>query len=92
MACNRRTDPQVAQLLEQLASAAPSFFSEEVARMQRVQRSFVVIERAELGVIVVSAALPVWLEERPRVVGVALGLPAWLREATERCDFGRYIS
>ena len=43
-------------------------------RKQRVRRSFVVIELAELGVFVVSAALAVWLEERPRVVGVALTL------------------
>jgi len=69
-----RTGPQVDQLQQQLASAAASFFSEETARMQRVQRNFVVIELAELGVIIVSAALAIGLKERPGVVGVALGL------------------
>ena len=69
-----RTDPQVAGLLAQFSSDAARFFSDESARMARVQRNFVVIEYVELALIVGGAAIAIVLKDRPWVVGIALGL------------------
>ncbi|HEX2309628.1 MAG TPA: hypothetical protein VHH91_02840, partial [Vicinamibacterales bacterium] len=69
-----RTDPQVKDLMAQLASAPARFTSEEAARMARVQRNFIVIEYVELAVIIVSAHIAVTQKHRPGLAGVALGL------------------
>jgi hypothetical protein len=69
-----RTGPQVRRLEEQLRLDAAAFHSAESSRMARVQRNFVVIEYAELIVIVVAAATAVLMKTRPGPAGVALGL------------------
>jgi hypothetical protein len=76
-----RTDPQVSRLDAQLRSEAPRYFAEEGARMTRVQRTFVIIEYAELAIIVASAVVAIAQKSRPGLTGVALGLlvnAAWL--------------
>jgi hypothetical protein len=69
-----RTGPQVGRLVEQLRSDAAGFYSGEGARMARVQRTFVLVEYAELVIIVVTATAAVALKTRPGVAGIALGL------------------
>ena len=69
-----RTDPQVEKLTAQLGSDPDAFFVAEAARMTRVQRSFVVIQYAEVVLIILSAVLAVALKHRPVVVGVAMGV------------------
>lgn len=69
-----RTGPQVRRLEEQLRSDAASLYAAESARMARVQRNFMVIEYAELIVVIVAAATAVLLKTRPGPSGVALGL------------------
>jgi hypothetical protein len=69
-----RTGPQVGRLEEQLRSDATSFYASEARRMARVQRNFVLVEYAELVVIVMSAFAAVILKAKPGPEGVALGL------------------
>lgn len=69
-----RTDPQVERLLAQLASAPSAFTSGELARMARVQRSFVLIEAVELVFIVGGALAAVAMKNRPTLCGVAVAL------------------
>ncbi|MGH9203319.1 MAG: hypothetical protein ACRD2A_18985, partial [Vicinamibacterales bacterium] len=69
-----RTDPQVNRLVAQLGSEPSRFYSEEGARMTRVQRTFVVVEYVELAIIIVSSIVVVALKNRSGLTGVALGL------------------
>ena len=69
-----RTGPQVARLAEQLRSTPGQYFADEAARMDRVQRNFVVIVYVELAVIIVASLVVLFLKGRPTVTGVALGL------------------
>lgn len=69
-----RTDPQVDRLVAQLDSDAARFRADEHARMQRVQRNFVVVEWIELSVIIVSAIAAIAFKQRTALTGVALGL------------------
>lgn len=68
-----RTGPQVSALLQQLGSDAARFFSDEGARMARVQRTFVVVQYVEVAVIVVAAIVALTLKQRVAISGVALG-------------------
>jgi hypothetical protein len=69
-----RTDPQVRSLVTQLESEPRRFHSDEVARMNRVQRTFVVIQYVEVAVIIVSALVALTMKSRVGIAGVALGL------------------
>lgn len=69
-----RTGPQVNSLLAQFASEPARFFSEEAARMVRVQRNFVIVQYIEVAVIVVAAITAFAQKQRFSVAGVALGL------------------
>ena len=69
-----RTDPQVRRLEAYLQADEPNFYRAETARMARVQRNFVLVEYAELFVIVTTALVAVWMKARPSPSGVALGL------------------
>jgi hypothetical protein len=71
-----KTDPQVDRLLAQLGSDAPAFYAAETARMEKVQRNFVIIEWVEIVVIVVGAIAAIALKARPGVGGVAMALVA----------------
>jgi hypothetical protein len=68
-----RTGPQVAALVSQLGADAPAFYSAEAARMDRVQRNFVIIEYVELVIIVAAAIVAIAEKTRPGLSGVALG-------------------
>ncbi|MGH8029435.1 MAG: hypothetical protein ACREO3_05825 [Arenimonas sp.] len=69
-----RTDPQVANLLTQFGSNGAGIYSDEVARMVRVQRNFVVIQYVEVAIIIGGALVALLLKGRPWVAGIALGL------------------
>ena len=70
-----RTGPQVERLVAQLASEASAFYTAEAMRMTRVQRSFVFLEYAWVGLIVASVVSALALRKRrPALAGVALGL------------------
>ena len=70
-----RTGPQVERLIAQLGSEASAFYTAESTRMTRVQRSFVLLEYAWVGLIVASVVAAVALRKRrPALSGVALGL------------------
>lgn len=69
-----RTGPQVASLLRLLDTDVARFFSEEGARMVRVQRNFVVVQYAELAVIAIAAITAVAQKNRLWLSGIALGL------------------
>jgi len=69
-----KTDPQVGRLRAQLESRPASFYTDEGARMARVQRNFVLIEYVELALIVVTAIAAVARKNNPMLTGVALGL------------------
>lgn len=69
-----RTGPQVRRLHADLQADAPNFYRAETSRMARVQRNFVLVEYAELIVIVTTALVAVWMKPRPSPSGVALGL------------------
>jgi hypothetical protein len=67
-----RTDPQVGRLIQQLQSDSAGFYRDEQARMERVQRNFVVIQYIEVAVILISAAAALLLKNRMVLSGVAL--------------------
>lgn len=69
-----RTGPQVRRLEDQLRSDARTFSAEEGTRMARVQKNFVIIEYAELLVIIACALAAVVWKAKPGPSGVALGL------------------
>ena len=69
-----RTDPQVSRLVAALGSDAARFSSDELARMVRVQRNFVVIEYVEAAIVIASAVAALVWKDRPGASGVALGL------------------
>jgi len=69
-----RTGPQVRRLHDQLIADEVAFYSDEGARMARVQRNFVIVEYAEVFVIFTTALVAVWLKARPIPSGIALGL------------------
>ena len=69
-----RTGPQVSGLLAQIGADAARFLAEEGARLTRVQRNFVLVQRVELAVVVVSAAVAATQKHRFAVAGVALAL------------------
>ena len=69
-----RTGPQVGGLLSQLARDRAGFQSDEDARMARVQRNFVIVQYAELAVIIACALIAVTQKAHSVRAGVALGL------------------
>lgn len=69
-----RTGPQVTDLLAQLRSDPTAFFSDEGARMARVQRTFIIAQYVEMGVIVVGALVAFAQKNRFAVAGIALAL------------------
>jgi hypothetical protein len=69
-----RTGPQVDQLLAQLASEAARFYTEEGARMAKVQRNFVTLERVWIGLVTAGSLVAVTQKHRPWISGIALGL------------------
>ncbi len=69
-----RTDPQVRDLLAKVNAGDPGVYADEAARMQRVQRNFVIIEYAEIAVLLVGAFAAVAFKRQPVVVGVAIGV------------------
>jgi hypothetical protein len=69
-----RTGPQLQRLEAQLRVDEAAFHSAESARMARVQRNFVIIEYAELAIILTAALVAVFMKQRTGAVGVALGL------------------
>lgn len=68
-----RTGPQVARLEAQLASDAGAMRAAERTRMDRVQRTFVLVEYAEVTVILVAALVALVRKHDPLVSGIALG-------------------
>ena len=52
-----RTPGQVARLTRQLRSSPTAYQAEEAARMRRVQRSFVLYKRIEIGLLAIGLAL-----------------------------------
>jgi len=72
-----RTPSQVAGLRAQMASAPSEMLAAETQRMQKVQRSFVVIEVVELVLLVVGVALALGFKGTYRAeVGMGLALQA----------------
>jgi hypothetical protein len=69
-----RTGPQVSRLERQLRSDRAAFQAAESARMDRVQKTFVVIEYVELCIIIAAAVTAVGFRNRVQLAGVALGL------------------
>jgi hypothetical protein len=69
-----RTGPQVSGLLALFGSDAARFFSTEGARMARVQRNFVIVEYAEVAVILLATVTALTLKHRLTLSGIALGL------------------
>jgi hypothetical protein len=72
-----RTPPQVAALTARLGGdpdAAQVARSAELARMQRVNRNFKVVEAVEVALIALSLILILALRTRPAVQGVGMGL------------------
>jgi len=69
-----RTDAQVGRLASQLQSDPARFYAGEGARMDRVQRSFIIIQYVEIAVIAICAIMAFAFKRRPVTMGVALGL------------------
>lgn len=72
-----RTPPQVAALERDLASGAadaPAARARELARMERVSKSFRLIEAAEVALLVAGAVVTLALRERATWVGIAMAL------------------
>jgi hypothetical protein len=69
-----RTGRQVDRLVSQLGSHPTDFFAEETSRMSVVQRNFVIVQYAELAVILISAITALALKNRPVISGVMLAL------------------
>lgn len=69
-----RTDAQVASLRTQLDREPAAFFTAERARMEKVQRNFVVIEWVEVALLVVGIALALGLKGSVVAWGVGAGM------------------
>lgn len=69
-----RTDAQVATLLAQHTREPADFLRDEGARMVKVQRNFVWIERVEVLLLLVGVALALTQKGSPTVWGVGTGL------------------
>jgi hypothetical protein len=69
-----KTDPQAGRLRAQLDANRSSFYTDESARMARVQRNFVVIEYVEVALILVTAVVAIAGKGNATLTGVALGL------------------
>jgi hypothetical protein len=69
-----RTGLQARRLINQLESRPAQFVADETSRMTRVQRNFVVIEYAEVAVLLASAFFALAQKSRPSPTGIALGL------------------
>ncbi len=69
-----KTGPQVARLLGQLASEPARFYTEEAARMVKVQRNFVWLEYMWMALMAGAALAAHTQKSRPAILGVALGL------------------
>jgi hypothetical protein len=69
-----RTGPQVERLLAQLVTDANRFYTEEGARMVKVQKNFITLERVWIGLLGVSTFVALTQKSRPVPFGVALGL------------------
>jgi len=69
-----KTGPQVAKLVQQLASDPAGFYAAERARMAIVQRNFVYLEFAWVALMAASAAVAVWKKHATLPSGIALGL------------------
>lgn len=69
-----RTGPQVSRLSEQLASQSAQFHAGETARMEKVQRNFVIIEYVWASLVILACAAALWWKNNPAISGVALGV------------------
>ncbi|MFY9550879.1 MAG: hypothetical protein WAU32_06990 [Thermoanaerobaculia bacterium] len=70
-----RTDPQIARLLEGLRSRPQATMQSELARMEKVNRSFKVIEAAEVAALATGLFLALALRQRhPAWAAVGMGL------------------
>jgi hypothetical protein len=69
-----KTDPQAGRLRAQLDSNPARFYTDEGARMARVQRNFVLIEYVEVALIVVTTIVAIARKSNATLTGVALGL------------------
>jgi hypothetical protein len=69
-----KTPSQVARLEAQLTSEPAAYYASETSRMERVQKTFVVIELVWIVLLGGSAVAAVALAHRPVVQGIALGL------------------
>jgi hypothetical protein len=70
-----RTDPQIARLLGGLRARPQATVQAELARMERVNRSFKVIETVEAAAIVIGVALALGVRSRhPVWAAVGMGI------------------
>lgn len=69
-----RTDPQVASLQAGLTDQPQSTREGELARMERVNANFQVIEAAEAALILVSLVLSLAFRGKPTLTAVGMGL------------------
>jgi hypothetical protein len=69
-----RTDSQVEQLMNLLGVDPVMLARQELLRMTKVQRNFIVIEWIELAIIISSVAAAISYKHRPAICGVALAL------------------
>lgn len=69
-----KTDPQVARLLETMASDAARFYADETARMEKVQKNFVVLEIVWIVLAIACVLTAVLMKHRPIPNGIAMAL------------------
>jgi hypothetical protein len=69
-----RTDKQVATLRADLLAQPADARAKELARMDRVNASFTVIEYVEAALIITSVALALAMRSRPTVMAIGMGV------------------
>lgn len=69
-----RTDPQVAALRAELAAEPAAGREKELARMQRVNRNFGIVEIAEATLLLIGLGLALFMRSRPAVMAVGMGI------------------
>ena len=69
-----KTGPQIDRLAAQLAADPPRLLREEGARMEKVQRNFVVLESLWIALLGGGAVAAVAWKQRPTAGGIALAL------------------
>ena len=68
-----RTDRQVAALVEQHRVDAAAFRNDEEARMATVMQNFHIYEAIEIALVVVGAALAVFMRNRSSLAAIGVG-------------------